>query len=225
MALKEIVELLRPNQMDRAYFFACIAYSFPKYTDGHKLVQRAYRVAKEAHREDVRRSGERYFEHPRAVALIMAEYLRIRDPNAIASGLVHDVSEDHPKDWSVERVTNELNESVTARTEWGNKRRFDGIGDKEVEQSRYQRSLLLDAPREAAEWKLPDGLHNLLTLWDASQEAIDRKIADALSWRLPLAEKHSILVHEYEEAIFNLKRGIHLLPPPPFLMQQTDLPI
>jgi GTP pyrophosphokinase len=225
MALKEIVELLRPNQINRAYFFDCIGRSFPKYTEGHKLIQRAYRVAKEAHREDVRLSGERYFEHPRAAALIMVEYLRIRDPNAIAAGLVHDVSEDHPDDWPVERVTNELNELVTARTEWGNKRRFDGIGDKEVQKSRYQRSLLLDAPREAAEWKLPDGLHNLLTLWDTSPEKIQEKVADALAWRLPLAEKHGILVYEYEEAIYNLKRGDHLLPPPELPMLQVKLPI
>lgn len=98
MALKEIVELLRPNQINRAYFFSCIELSFPKHTPGHRLIEQGYRIAKEAHREDVRRSGERYFEHPRAVALIMAEYLRLRDADAITSGLVHDVPEDHPKE-------------------------------------------------------------------------------------------------------------------------------
>lgn len=214
MALQEIVELLRPNQIDRSYFFSCIRMSFPNHTDGHSLIERAYRVAKEAHREDIRRSGERYFEHPRAVALIMSEYLRLSDADAIAAGLVHDVSEDHPKEWPSDRVSDELNESVVARTEWGNKRRFDILPDEEVRRSRYQRSLLLDAPRETAEWKLPDGLHNLLTLWDASPRKIEEKIADALSWRMLLAQKHGILVHEYEEVIFNLKQGKHLLPPP-----------
>lgn len=214
MPLTHVVELLRPNQIDRAYFFSCIRQSFPKHTPGHKLIEKAYRISKEAHREDTRRSGERYFEHPRAVALIMAEYLRLRDANAVGAGLVHDVPEDHPMEWPIDRIADELNESVAARVEWGNKRRFDIIQDKAVRNSRYQRSLLLDAPKEAAEWKLPDGLHNLLTLWDESPEKIDEKIKDALAWRLPLAEKHGILVHEYEEAIYNLKRGIHLLPPP-----------
>ncbi|MFZ1719983.1 MAG: HD domain-containing protein [Candidatus Moraniibacteriota bacterium] len=181
MALNTIVELLRPNQIDRAYFFSCIRRSFPKHTPGHTLIEKAYRVAKEAHRKDVRRSGERYFEHPRAVALIMSEYLRLRDADAIAAGLTHDVPEDHPAEWPSERLADELNASTAGRVEWGNKRRFDSVQDEAVQKSRYQRSLLLDAPREAAEWKLPDGLHNLLTLWNTSPEVIQGKIDDALA--------------------------------------------
>jgi GTP pyrophosphokinase len=214
MALKEIVELLRPDHNDHAYFFSLVELRFPRYTPEYKLIARAYDIAKEAHKEDARRSGERYFEHPRAVAIIALEYLRISDADAIAADLVHDVPEDHGDRWPITRIAAELNESVAARVEWGNKRRFDIIADESERNRRYHTSLLLDAPRELAEWKNPDGLHNLLTLWDESPSKLEEKIADALAWRLPLAEKHGILVYEFEEAIYNLRRGIHILPPP-----------
>ena len=214
MAISHLIDLLRPNQINREYFFQCIRYNFPQFTPGHTLIEAAYRIAKEAHRQDFRRSGERYFEHVRAVSLITTEYLRIRDADACAAGLVHDTPEDHPDQWPIERIADELNPSIAARVQWGNKRRFDAINDASEQERRYRTSLLLDAPRELAEWKLPDGLHNLLTLWDESPEAIERKITDALAWRLPLAEKHGLLVYEYEEAISNLIKGKHAMPPP-----------
>lgn len=57
-----------------------------------ELVQRAYRVAEEAHREQKRASGEPYINHCLAVASILAE-MRV-PPEAIAAGLLHDTVED-----------------------------------------------------------------------------------------------------------------------------------
>src|SRR5574341_351116 len=57
-----------------------------------ELVQRAYRVAEEAHREQKRNSGEPYINHCLAVANILAE-LRV-PPEVVAAGLLHDTVED-----------------------------------------------------------------------------------------------------------------------------------
>jgi len=57
-----------------------------------ELVQRAYRVAEEAHREQKRASGEPYINHCLAVASILAE-LRV-PPEVVAAGLLHDTVED-----------------------------------------------------------------------------------------------------------------------------------
>jgi guanosine-3',5'-bis(diphosphate) 3'-pyrophosphohydrolase len=57
-----------------------------------ELVQRAYRVAEEAHREQKRNSGEPYISHCLAVANILAD-LRV-PPEVIAAGLLHDTVED-----------------------------------------------------------------------------------------------------------------------------------
>ncbi len=57
-----------------------------------ELVQRAYRVAEEAHREQKRHSGEPYITHCISVASILAE-LKV-PPEVIAAGLLHDTVED-----------------------------------------------------------------------------------------------------------------------------------
>jgi GTP diphosphokinase / guanosine-3',5'-bis(diphosphate) 3'-diphosphatase len=57
-----------------------------------ELVQRAYRVAEEAHREQKRNSGEPYINHCLAVAHILAD-LRV-PPEVVAAGLLHDTVED-----------------------------------------------------------------------------------------------------------------------------------
>jgi len=57
-----------------------------------ELIQRAYRVAEEAHREQKRASGEPYIYHCVAVASILAD-LRL-PAEVIAAGLLHDIVED-----------------------------------------------------------------------------------------------------------------------------------
>jgi GTP diphosphokinase / guanosine-3',5'-bis(diphosphate) 3'-diphosphatase len=57
-----------------------------------ELVQRAYRTAEEAHREQKRHSGEQYINHCIAVAGILSE-LKV-PPEVIAAGLLHDTVED-----------------------------------------------------------------------------------------------------------------------------------
>jgi GTP diphosphokinase / guanosine-3',5'-bis(diphosphate) 3'-diphosphatase len=59
-----------------------------------ELIQRAYRVAEEAHREQKRHSGEPYINHCLAVASILAD-LRV-PPEVVAAGLLHDTVEDTP---------------------------------------------------------------------------------------------------------------------------------
>ena len=57
-----------------------------------ELVQRAYRLAEEAHRGQKRASGEPYINHCLAVAAILAE-LQV-PPDVVAAGLLHDTVED-----------------------------------------------------------------------------------------------------------------------------------
>ena len=58
------------------------------------LIDWAYDLAKLAHRGQVRDSGERYFEHVRRVALILADICHITDYRIICMALLHDVGED-----------------------------------------------------------------------------------------------------------------------------------
>ena len=56
------------------------------------LISRAYDIAEEMHRNQLRKSGEEYLIHPVAVAEILAELGM--DSETIAAGLLHDVIED-----------------------------------------------------------------------------------------------------------------------------------
>lgn len=58
----------------------------------HELVQRAYRVAEQAHQGQTRASGEPYISHCLAVASILAELCV--PPAVISAGLLHDSVED-----------------------------------------------------------------------------------------------------------------------------------
>lgn len=59
-----------------------------------RLVESAYKLAAEAHKDQVRKSGEPYIQHPLHVALILAQ-LGL-DPATLAAAFLHDVVEDTP---------------------------------------------------------------------------------------------------------------------------------
>ena len=57
-----------------------------------EIIVKAYEKAKELHKEQKRKDGQPYINHPVAVALILAK-LEF-DENVIAGGLLHDTIED-----------------------------------------------------------------------------------------------------------------------------------
>lgn len=59
-----------------------------------RRIMMAYGDSKENHRHQRRKGGDRYFEHPRAVALILIDELNCIDPDLICAALLHDTIED-----------------------------------------------------------------------------------------------------------------------------------
>ena len=68
--------------------------SVTKYhpSDDISMIEKAYHVAYEAHKDQRRKSGEPYIIHPLCVAIILAD-LEL-DKETIVAGLLHDVVED-----------------------------------------------------------------------------------------------------------------------------------
>ncbi len=61
-------------------------------SDDITLIEKAYQEAAEAHKDQLRKSGEPYIIHPLCVAIILADLEM--DKETIAAGLLHDVVED-----------------------------------------------------------------------------------------------------------------------------------
>ncbi len=185
---------------DRAAFFAIVGKFYPKFSPEHQLIEKAYKVAKEAFRGKVREGGERYFEHLRAVALILILYLRVRDANVIAAALLHDIMEDIDG-WSQELIALTFNQKVAELVFWVSKDDSELYGgDKEERNREYHRKLDI-AVREAILIKLADRLHNVITLWATDEDKQRRKVRETQDFYLPLAEKHTVLIHELEAAL------------------------
>jgi (p)ppGpp synthase/HD superfamily hydrolase len=61
--------------------------------DALKKVRDALRLAEKAHRGQVRDQGTPYIEHPVEMARILAEDLKVSDPDLLIAALLHDVLE------------------------------------------------------------------------------------------------------------------------------------
>jgi (p)ppGpp synthase/HD superfamily hydrolase len=137
----------------------------------------AYDIAKEGHGYllQTRDTGERYFEHPRAVAIIVIDELGIKDPDVICAILLHDICED-THIWGVPgRIAWVFGERVALIVDQLTKPPKDDF-DSKAELLDFYFVQMTD--RGAIIGKIGDRLHNLRSIdpdnakWDASR--IDR---------------------------------------------------
>ncbi len=94
-AASEDRALLKPADFtDPAVLYDALIKSILEYHPSTDLdmIEKAYKVAKDAHEGQLRKSGEPYIIHPLCVAIVLAE-LEL-DKETIAAGLLHDVVED-----------------------------------------------------------------------------------------------------------------------------------
>ena len=190
---------------NRETFFRRIALIFPRSDSRYILIEQAYNTAKEAFREEGREGGQRYFEHLRAVALILIDYFRITDHELIIAAILHDIVEDRP-DWTVERVQLMFGQRVACLVDYMSKPPKSEYLDKTARDAAYH-GRFEQAPREFFLIKLPDRLHNLITLAACPLEKRARKIEETRSHYLRYATRHMILLHELEEALSDIENA------------------
>jgi GTP pyrophosphokinase len=180
---------------NRERFFARIERLWSPDSSSFQLIERAYDTAKEALRGIEREEGVRYFEHARGVALVLLDRLCTNDAIAVALALLHDVVEENPNEWDVERIQSEFGDiiahevhmltkprSIWELTEWG---------------LLYHASFWY-APRRVVTVKLADRYHNLTTLHYCSLAKQLRKREETRIHYLPLARYWNVLAREIE---------------------------
>ncbi len=155
-----------------------------------QLIVRAGLAAEEAHRGQVRQSGEPYITHPVAVATVVAD-LGL-DATSVVAALLHDAVEDTgiTVDELAERFTPQVAAVVDGVTKL-DRLQFDS---KEAQQAATVRKMLVAM---ASDWrvlviKLADRLHNMRTL-AVMPEWKQRRIAqETLDIYAPLAHRLGI---------------------------------
>ena len=164
-------------------------------------VMNAYAIAKLAHYSQKREGGERYFEHPRSVALIGIDECGIRDPDIICALLLHDVFEDseyfgpNSSDipYSVKRqrafykISTVWNERVAEMVLAVSKAPFDEteVLTKKDKYAIYEHQLETASP-EALIVKMCDRLHNLRTLSHRPKAKQVEVITETLNEYMPI---------------------------------------
>lgn len=188
----------------RNTFLHRIAMFLPTRDARYQKIARAYDTAEEVFDGSKRDSGERYFEHLRAVALILIEYLEVQDVDIIVAALLHDIVED--KDWDVDRVHRDYGEQVALYLEYLSQPAADEFKSKTEAEYVYH-SRLRVAPREVILIKLADRLHNLLTLEARPRAKQITKIEETDRYYMRRARLQLILLPELREVMALLREA------------------
>lgn len=148
-----------------------------------KMIDFAYDLAKygHGHKNQMRESGERYFEHCRATALILIDEFRIFNAEIIEAGLLHDILEDSFL-LTYDRIELVFGVRV-ARIVESLTKHPDKPAAQYVEQIKGEANY---SGLGVLYVKLADRLHNLRTLGACSPEKQRRKIEETKTFYLPL---------------------------------------
>ena len=163
-------------------------------------INRAYQVAAEAHRSQLRSSGESYINHPLAVARIVADIGL--DEISVAAALLHDAVED--TEITLADVEENFGPEVAAIVDGVTKLERIQFDSREAQQAATMRKMLVAMARDLRVLviKLADRLHNMRTI-AAMPAAKQQRIAqETLDIYAPLA--HRLGMQEIKQQLEDL---------------------
>ena len=155
------------------------------------MIEKAYKVAYEAHKDQKRKSGEPYIIHPLCVALILAE-LEL-DKETIVGGILHDVVEDTVM--TIDEIAKEFSDEVALLVDGVTKlTQLDLSQDKIEIQAENLRKMFLAMAKDIRVIliKLADRLHNLRTMQYQSPAKQIEKARETMDIYAPIAHRLGI---------------------------------
>ena len=167
-------------------------------------IHAAYEFAREAHKEQKRKSGEPYIIHPLAVAQIVAEELRL-DSESIEAALLHDVIED--TEATEEQVAKLFSPTVAALVEGVSKLTRIQYATKEDEQMENLRKMLIAMSKDIRVIliKISDRLHNMRTMEYQSPAKQKQKSLETMEIYAPIAHRLGMQRIKWELEDLSLK--------------------
>ena len=165
--------------------------------DDMDLVRRAYEFAEQAHANQFRKSGDPYFCHPCAVAVILTDLML--DATTVAAGLLHDCVED------VEGVTQQsigemFGSEVALLVDGVTKLTQLNFSSREEAQAETLRKMFLAMAKDirVVLIKLADRLHNMRTLKFQKPERQVPIARETLDIYAPLAHRLGVYTIKWE---------------------------
>jgi GTP diphosphokinase / guanosine-3',5'-bis(diphosphate) 3'-diphosphatase len=154
------------------------------------LVSKAFELSLEAHKNDLRASGEPYFTHPYEVAMIVVEEFPLDDITVI-SALLHDVVED--TEFTIDFINREFGKGVSEIIDGVTK--IGGIfRGHEITKAENYRKLLLSMVKDVRVIlvKFADRLHNMRTLEFVNPDKQRRIAQETLEIYAPFAHRFGL---------------------------------
>ncbi|MFM8867878.1 MAG: RelA/SpoT family protein, partial [Ilumatobacteraceae bacterium] len=151
------------------------------------MINTAYEMAREAHRNQSRMSGELYISHPVAVARIVAEIGL--DEVSLAAALLHDAVED--TEITLADVESNFGAEVASIVDGLTKLERLQFDSREAQQAATMRKMLVAMAKDLRVLiiKLADRLHNMRTIASAPFEKQRRVAQETLDIYAPLAHR------------------------------------
>ena len=173
-------------------------------SDDISLIERAYKVANDAHKDQARKSGEPYIIPPLCVAIILAD-LEL-DKETIVAGILHDVVEDTIM--TTDQIRAEFGDDVALLVDGVTKLgQLQYQGDKLDLQAENMRKMFLAMAKDIRVIiiKLADRLHNMRTLKHMTPEKQQEKARETMDIYAPIAQRLGIMKVKVELDDLSLK--------------------
>ena len=186
-------ELIPPNFTEPDDLFEILKTTVSSYHPSSDLdiIIKAYDLAKDAHKEQKRKSGEPYLIHPVCVAIILAQLEM--DKETIVGGLLHDVVEDTK--YTTEDLTGMFSAEVAALVDGVTKlTQLNYSADKLELQAENLRKMFLAMAKDIRVIiiKLADRLHNMRTMEFMKPEKQREKSRETMDIYAPIADRLGI---------------------------------
>ncbi len=169
--------------------------SFIEEVKNHKQydvekIEKAYKIAKDAHKDQRRRSGEPYIMHPVAVARILLKLGM--DNECIISALLHDVVED--TEYDIDFIEDTFGADVALLVDGVTKLGHIPLSTREEVQAENIRKMFIAMNKDVRVIiiKLADRLHNMRTLQYMPEYKQREKSLETLEIYAPIAHRLGI---------------------------------